>query len=95
MGKKLDTIHMLGGGIQNKLLCKFIANATGKRVVAGPVEATSLGNALMQLTALGKIKDLKEARKVVKNSFDTVEYMPENHDAWEEAYGRFLKILDK
>jgi len=95
MGKKLDTIHMLGGGIQNKLLCKFIANATGKRVVAGPVEATSLGNALMQLTALGKIKDLKEARKVVKNSFDTVEYMPENHELWKEAYDRFLKVLDK
>ncbi len=93
IGKKLDTVHMFGGGIKDTMVCKFIANATGKRVVAGPVEATSTGNALVQFMALGKIKDLSEARQVVKNSFDTVEYMPEDSESWAEAYERFTKLL--
>ncbi len=94
IGKKLDTIHMFGGGIKDTMVCKFIANATGKRVVAGPVEATSTGNALVQFMALGKIKDLTEARQVVKNSFDNVEYLPEDSAVWEEAYNKFIEICD-
>lgn len=94
LGKKIDVIHMLGGGIKDKMVCKFIANATGKKVIAGPVEATSTGNALMQLTALGKIKDLNEAREVVRNSFDVTEYMPEEPEKWDRAYNDlFIKLV--
>ena len=87
-----DTIHMVGGGIKNDILCRFIANATGMRVVAGPVEATSIGNALMQYVALGEMETLEQARAVVKASYDLKEYLPENAAAWEEAYHRYLEI---
>lgn len=87
-----DTIHMVGGGIKNDILCRFIANATGMRVVAGPVEATSIGNALMQYVALGEMETLEQARAVVKASYDLKEYLPEDAAAWEEAYRRYLEI---
>lgn len=92
-GRKIDTIHMVGGGIKDTMVCKFISNATGKRVVAGPVEATSIGNALVQFMALDEIENLEAARDVVKNSFDTVEYLPQDHDKWSKAYERFVKVL--
>ena len=60
-GKSIEVIHM-GGGIQNDLFCQFTANATNRPVVAGPVEASAIGNSLSQWIALGKIKDLKEGR---------------------------------
>lgn len=83
---------MVGGGIKNDILCRFIANATGMRVVAGPVEATSIGNALMQYVALGEIETLKQARTVVQASYDLKEYLPEDAPAWEEAYRRYMDI---
>ena len=92
--KKIDVIHMVGGGIKDTMVCKFIANATGKAVVAGPVEATGMGNALVQLMALGAVKDLKDGRQVVENSFETTHYLPEDNEAWKSAYDRFLKIIN-
>ncbi len=92
LGKNLDVIHMVGGGIKDTMVCTLISCATGKKVVAGPVEATGTGNALMQLTALGKIGSLDEARKVVINSFDTKEYLPTEQDAWSAAYEKFLTV---
>lgn len=88
-----DTINMVGGGIQNNMLCQFISNATGMRVVAGPVEATGTGNALIQFVALGEVGGLADARNIVRNSFDTVEYLPQDTDAWSGAYKRFCEIL--
>ena len=92
LGKTLDVIHMVGGGIKDTMVCTLISCATGKKVVAGPVEATGTGNALMQFVALGKIKTLAEARQVVINSFDTKEYLPTEADAWKDAYANFLKV---
>ena len=94
LGKDLKTIHMIGGGINNKLLCKYTANATGRKVVAGPVEATAMGNLLMQGYALGEIKNLSELRKIVRASTPVEVYVPENRDAWELAYERFLKVTN-
>lgn len=94
IGKDLKTIHMIGGGINNKLLCKYTANATGRKVVAGPVEATAMGNLLMQGYALGEIKNLSELRKIVRASTPVEVYEPENRDAWELAYERFLKVTN-
>ncbi len=91
-GEPLVAVHMVGGGIKDTMVCRFTASATGKKVIAGPVEATSTGNAAVQLMALGKVRDLTEARQIVKNSFPVKTYEPEDADAWNKAYEDFKKI---
>jgi len=91
-GKKIDCLHIVGGGIQNELLSQFAANSTGKRIIAGPIEATATGNILMQAKATGQIKNLAEARKIVRNSFELKEYKPKNTSLWKERYND-LKCL--
>lgn len=92
IGEPLCAVHMVGGGIKDTMVCRFTASATGKKVIAGPVEATSTGNAAVQLMALGKVRDLTEARQIVKNSFPVKTYEPEDADAWNAAYESFKKI---
>ena len=92
-GKSINRVHIVGGGIQNNLLCQFTANATGKRVIAGPVEATAAGNILMQAKATGQIESLAQARKIVKNSFDLKEYHPEDSSLWQQQYKKFGTLL--
>lgn len=75
-GKTVDCINMVGGGIQDEFLCQLTADVTGKSVVAGPVEASVLGNILMQLRALNHINSLEEGRKIVEDSFGIKEYRP-------------------
>lgn len=89
----LKAVHMVGGGIKDTMVCRFTASATGKRVLAGPVEATSTGNALVQFMALGKIDGLAEGREIVKNSFPIKTYEPEDTENWENAYGAYKKIV--
>ncbi len=91
--KRMETIHIVGGGTQNTLLCRFTANAAGRPVIAGPVEATALGNILMQALARGQVGSLAEIREIVRNSTDLITYEPGETEAWGEAYERFLKIL--
>lgn len=74
--KDIDVINMVGGGIQDQFLCQMTADVTGKKVIAGPVEASVLGNILMQLKALDYIKDIEQCREIIKNSFDMKEYVP-------------------
>ena len=74
-GKQVDVIHIVGGGSQNKLLNQLTAEATGIPVKTGPIEATVIGNALVQLITLGEIKNLQEGRQVVAESFWN-EYLP-------------------
>ncbi len=90
-----DQINMLGGGIKDTLLCRLTANATGVRVVAGPVEATVIGNIAVQLIALGEIKDLKSARAIVDASTPLKIYEPEEAAAWDKAYEEYKKVLGK
>ena len=94
-GKNFDSIHIVGGGSQAKMLCKMCADACGVKVIAGPVEATALGNIAVQLIALGEIKDQKEARKIIKYSFELDEYIPENSEKWNKAYKKYIDILEK
>jgi len=82
-GNRIDCLHIVGGGIQNELLCQFAANVTGKKVVTGPVEATASGNILMQAKATGQITSMDEIRQIVRNSFDVKEYLPENTSVWQ------------
>jgi len=85
-GNKIDVLHIVGGGIQNELLCRFTANAIGKKVVTGPIEATASGNILMQAIATGQIKSLSETRDIVRKSFEPKEYEPQDATVWEEQY---------
>jgi sugar (pentulose or hexulose) kinase len=87
-GSSIDCLHIVGGGIQNELLCQFAANATGKRVVAGPIEATASGNILMQARATGQIKSLAQVRAIVRNSFRLKEYQPHETSLWQKQYRR-------
>ncbi len=94
VGYKIPVLHVVGGGSRNTVLCKYTANALGKKVIAGPTEATALGNIICQLMALGEISDINEARNVIRESFPTDVYMPENEDLWQEAYLKFKKIIE-
>jgi rhamnulokinase len=92
-GSKIDTIHIVGGGTQNRLLCQLTADATGRLVVAGPIEATAIGNVLTQAIGRGQIGSLEQAREVVRRSFELITYVPDvNQAAWEDAYVKFLAI---
>ncbi len=92
-GKRIETIHIVGGGTQNRLLCQLAANATRREVIAGPVEATGMGNVLTQAMATGHIASLEQAREVVRKSSDLLHYTPaDSADVWDAAYDRFLNI---
>jgi rhamnulokinase len=91
-GRQIDTIHIVGGGTQNKLLSQMAADACNRRVVAGPVEATAIGNVMMQAVSAGAIGSIAEAREVIRRSFDVEEYLPKNTAAWDEAYERYQAV---
>lgn len=93
LGRKLERIHIVGGGIQNRLLCQFTADATQRPVIAGPIEATAIGNLLVQAIGLGEIGNLDEARQIVRRSFAPDLYTPGPAAGWDEAYGRFCQLL--
>jgi rhamnulokinase len=93
LGRRMEVIHIVGGGTKNRLLNQFTADATGRPVITGPVEATAIGNLLMQAIALRKVTSTSEAREIVCRSFDVETFEPTHDDAWEAAYSRFLKVL--
>jgi rhamnulokinase len=94
LGRRLNIIHMVGGGIKNETLCRFTANATARKVAAGPVEATAIGNIALQAIALNEVRNLQEARTLIKESFPLTIYKPENTGEWDEAYKIYRKILN-
>ena len=88
-GKRIEQIRIIGGGSKNRLLNQFTADATGLRVLAGPAEATSLGNVAVQILATGDAGSLKEVRAIVDRSFPTEVYNPIDPDRWDEQARRF------
>ncbi len=88
----VHTIHIVGGGTQNTLLCQMAADACNRQVIAGPVEATAIGNLLMQAVAAGDIETIAGARLVIQDSFQVQAYEPQNTDRWNEAFERFQQI---
>lgn len=94
-GKPVEVLHAVGGGVQNTLLCQFTANAIGKPVIAGPVEATAIGNILVQALATGDIASIEEARDIVGHSYKTVIYEPQNTEQWDDVYKRFQGLLEQ
>lgn len=92
-GCELQVIHLVGGGAANELLCQLTADLTGRPVVAGPVEASAVGNLLVQAVADGRLAGLGEARALVRRSFPAVTYRPrEDRARCDAAYARFLGI---
>jgi len=91
-GKTLPVIHIIGGGSRNRLLNQFTADATGCRVVAGPVEATAIGNIIVQAVALGEVASLTEGRAIIRKSFDVETFEPKDRPIWQDAYGRYLEL---
>ncbi len=95
LGRRLGPIHIVGGGTQNRLLSQFTADALGRPVISGPIEATATGNIIVQAMAMGHIGSLEEGRRIVRNSFDVVTYEPTGGAEWDEAYGRFLAMMEQ
>jgi sugar (pentulose or hexulose) kinase len=90
-GNTIETLHIVGGGIQNELLCQFTANALGKKVITGPIEATASGNVLMQAMATGQIQSLEQAREIARNSCNLKEYQPQDVSLWDKQYEKVKK----
>lgn len=95
IGYQVEAFHMVGGGIQNELLCQWTANALGRPVLAGPVEGTAIGNLAVQMISAGVIADVAEARAVVARSFEVKKYEPVDIPAWQAAFERFAALVEK
>ena len=93
LGTTIKTIHVVGGGTKNTLLCQFTADACGRPVHAGPVEATAIGNILMQAIGRGRLGSIADLRKVVARSFPVTVYEPRDTAAWTDAAGRFAALV--
>ena len=92
---QIDVMHIVGGGAKNALLNQMTASALGREVVAGPYEATAIGNLIVQIKAAGGVKDGAEMRRVIRDSFDVEIFRPEDTDVWAEQYRRYLDIRDR
>jgi rhamnulokinase len=91
-GRKINRLHIVGGGTRNDLLNQCAASATGRKVITGPVEATAAGNILIQAIAGGAVASLTEARAIVARSFPQNTYEPQDSSVWEDAYERFRAL---
>ena len=94
-GKKFDVLHLLGGGTKDNFLCQMAADSLNIDVIAGPTEATALGNIILQLIALGDIEDVNAGRQIIKSSEKLTAYKSENASDFDKNYDKFVKILNK
>jgi rhamnulokinase len=94
VGGRIETIHIVGGGSQNRRLCQATADACQRTVLAGPVEATAIGNLLVQAIAAGDIGSISEARESVARSFPLARYEPHNAPMWDAAFDKFLTLVN-
>jgi rhamnulokinase len=90
----IDTVHIIGGGSNNELLCQYSANALGLPVKAGPTEATAIGNIMIQAKAMKAVASLEEIRQMVGQSFDTKTFLPQDKEVWMSQLERFKKIAN-
>jgi rhamnulokinase len=93
LGRKLETIHIVGGGSRNRTLNQFVADATNRTVIAGPSEATALGNVLIQAIGAGELSGLAAAREMVGRSVTLETFTPKRAEEWQRAYERFLCVV--
>jgi rhamnulokinase len=95
LGRRLETIHVVGGGSQNALLCQCTADACNRIVLAGPVEATAIGNVMLQAIGLGLLTTVDEGRELVRRSFELRTYTPRRPDDWHGPYEMFLRMQNR
>ena len=88
----LNVLHIIGGGSLNQYLNQFTADSCGVTVLAGPQEGTAIGNIMLQAKASGLVKDIWEMRQIIANSLELKKFEPNNKEAWDEAYEKFLKV---
>ena len=88
-GRKLTAIRVVGGGCLNRFLCQMTADACGRRVIAGPVEAAALGNAMVQAVATGHLRSLAEGRAALSDSLEYETYLPASGKGWHEAFASY------
>lgn len=92
-GKKFDVLHLMGGGTKDGFLCELTAESLGIPVIAGPIEATALGNIVLQLIALGEIESVEQGRKIIAETEKVKSFECEHTSDWDEAYERFCEII--
>jgi len=92
-GQRIDTLNIVGGGINNKMLDQMAADSLNRPVITGPVEGAAIGNLLTQAMALGAVKDVDDLRRVVRNSEDVNEFTPNHTPEWEAAYQKLLSLM--
>ena len=88
----IERLHVIGGGSKNALLNQLTANAIGKKVVAGPSEATAIGNVMIQAMGAGVVSSLKEMRAIISQGVETEEFLPEATQEWEEAFKKYQTL---
>jgi len=88
-------LHIIGGGSLNKYLNQFTANSTGATVLAGPQECTAIGNIMLQAKASGMVSDIWQMRQIIADSIELVRYEPQDKAAWDQAYDKYLNIINK
>jgi rhamnulokinase len=93
-GVRIEVIRIVGGGSRHQLLNQLTADATGRSVVAGPVEATALGNIAMQMVATGAVGSIADARCAIERSFPVQCYEPSQPDRWDAEYRRFQEYME-
>lgn len=92
-GKDFQNLNVLGGGTKDTFLCEMTANCINMPVIAGPVEATALGNIILQLIALGEIESVAQGRKIIANTEKPKTYMPVHSLDWDSAYEKYIKLI--
>jgi len=92
LGRRITRVHIVGGGTRNALLSQLAADAMQRPVVTGPVEATAIGNIMIQAVAVGEVGSLAEAREIVAASFPAATYQPGPAAGWDEAYQRYCTL---
>ncbi|MCQ2530606.1 MAG: rhamnulokinase [Lachnospiraceae bacterium] len=92
-GTSLKVINMIGGGINSEMMCQLTANICGRKVIAGPEDAASLGNIITQMVASGEIPDIEAGRDLIRNTIEIKEYYPDGNPLWEEHYKEFCSLL--
>ena len=88
----IEVLHIIGGGSLNNYLNQFTSNSLGVKVLAGPQEGTALGNIMLQAKASGEVKDIWEMRRIIANSLELKEFLPQDKQLWDEAYERYLAV---
>ena len=89
----IEQLHIIGGGSQNELLNQFTSNALGVPVIAGPTEATAIGNVMMQAKACKMVGSIQEMRSLIRSSVQTTTFEPKGTDLWDDAYPKYLRVF--